>query len=343
MTRRKVQYRKTRFLQIDGIPSLASLMGLPLHTLQLQASYPAYNEFKIPKSNGGFRHIEDPRPVLKQVQRILNKYLQSVYFTIRTSAAYGFLIDVKRTKDRTIFTNALQHMGCAYMTNMDYQDFFHSITQEAVVNIFLTEPFLFSSRLSKHLAALCCYKGRLPMGAPTSPILSNFYCIQLDRKISAWCKERHITFTRFADDMSFSSKQRLDAALYPFIENLSKAYRLTINPSKTKYYGLDDQKIVTGIYVSDKLDVHPSLVADTLKEIDKLGYTLRLNRRYNPVYEERWIRHHKQKINGLIQFTKQVKGKNDPDYQSLIQAYGSATDIEEVDDPISWKLLPSTL
>jgi len=140
-----------------------------------------YRDFQIPKRNGGFRQVEDPEPALKDVLRQLNDYLQAVYHGVRSEAAHGFLLCPDNDPDpRNIRTNAQRHCNRPYLLNADFLDFFHAVSQTAVQTIFEKEPFGFPDDLSVVLARLCCRKGRLPMGSPTSPVLSNFAALPLD-------------------------------------------------------------------------------------------------------------------------------------------------------------------
>ena len=58
------------------------------------------------------------------------------------------------------------------------------------------------------IAQLTCYEGVLPQGAPTSPIISNLICQILDYKIIELCQEYHLTYTRYADDLTFSTNEK---------------------------------------------------------------------------------------------------------------------------------------
>ena len=339
MTRQKLLRRIEKFLAIKNTSHLALILDATEYGITLQSAYKSYNEFTIPKPSGGLRKIEDPATGLKDIQRKLNRYLQAVYFQRRTKAAYGFIIDVKKTSDRNIVTNAKQHLNAPYLVNMDFKDFFHCVTKPKIMQLFRKEPFYFSNQLAKILAELCCYKGRLPMGAPTSPVLTNLYCIPLDRQISQYAEAQGIRYTRYADDMSFSGSKTIGKKFRQEIGALALSYGLKIHPGKTKIFAPSDIKKVTGILVSDHLSLPPDLLDDTRHEISKLRNIIEVGNKYgarNPY----WVKHYKQKINGYLQFSKQVIGKGDPLIKILQSEYTQALNPPRVEDPISWRELP---
>ena len=88
------------------------------------------------------------------------------------------------------------------------------------------------------------------MGAPTSPALSNLICIPLDQDLMHWSEERNLVYTRYADDLSFSGHNPIEAAEVVEIAQWIQAYDLVINPNKVKFYGPEyTQKEVTGLIV----------------------------------------------------------------------------------------------
>ena len=95
-----------------------------------------------------------------------------------------------------------------YLLNVDLLDFFHAVKRDRIYDIFRSKPFNFKRNLPDILADLTTYQARLPMGTPTSPVLSNFACRELDRGLLLFSENMLWTYTRYADDMSFSSPNR---------------------------------------------------------------------------------------------------------------------------------------
>lgn len=160
------------------------MLKTELHLLQLLAIAPNYHTFHIRKRNGKSRLIEDPEPHLKQVQKHLNHYLQSVYYFQKSLAAYGFQIVVKSQNDcRNIVSNAQRHRYDSFMLKADFQDFFHQISDDDVGGFFQHLLPDANESCTELLTQLCCFNGRLPMGSPTSPVLSNMFTIRFDNDI----------------------------------------------------------------------------------------------------------------------------------------------------------------
>ncbi|MBK8110500.1 MAG: RNA-directed DNA polymerase [Saprospiraceae bacterium] len=103
----------------------------------------------------------------------------------------------------------------------------------------------------KSLSEITTYKGRLPMGSPTSPVISNFAMLNTDFELLNWCMAEKIEYTRYADDLSFSSDTPFSNETFIRIKDVLHHYGFEINPSKVKFYNKSDQKIVTGIVVGD--------------------------------------------------------------------------------------------
>jgi len=341
MTRRKIRNRIQQFLAIRSMTDLAVVLQTPVHILQLQSQFTPYSEFIVSKQNGGNRHIEEPNEVLKKIQKKLNTYLQAIYFKYRTKAAYGFMIDVKGEYDRTIVSNARQHLSSQYLINMDFTNFFHAITEEMVKRMFYSYPFQFVNELSDLLADLCCYKGRLPMGAPSSPVLTNLYCIDFDLRVTDYMNQFDIRYTRFVDDMTFSGDAPIKDIVEPYINQLSTEYGLSINQAKTKRYAPGQDKIVTGIIVNDHLEINPLLITETEEEIDTVRNVIKLSGT-QPENHPYWLKKHKQKIRGYVQFMSQVLGKDHQKVKEMRIKYHEALHQPKWLGPQSWSELPST-
>ena len=241
-TIRKLKSRARAFIACRGKIELGRLLRADSVRLAVMAEDPKYKTFRIPKKKRGtFRLVEDPEPKLKAVQRRLNDYLQAVYFFHRTEAAYGFLIRVDGDPfPRNIKTNAERHLGAKWLMNVDMRDFFHFIDRQRIMELFRAPLLDFPKNLARTLAGLTCCKDRLPMGAPTSPILSNLVSIPLDGDLQAFAESRGWVYTRYADDMTFSSKET--PIRYEDIAAVNQwvtAYELELNPNKSVIYGPD--------------------------------------------------------------------------------------------------------
>ena len=233
---RDMLHKNKAFCSLVNTSELASLLDLDKRKLLLTARKPKYQVYKIPKRSGGQREIENPDKHLKNIQNRLNQYLQSVYFFEKSPAAYGFVMNEKgATSDRRdVLWNARKHLAKDYLLNVDLKDFFHYITQTDVRRIFLSKPFRFNPKLCTTIGQLTTYKGRLPMGTPTSPVLSNFACLDLDNELLKLARYYNWVFTRYADDMTFSSRFPIDKLHIEAITKAIESAGFEVNPKKVK-------------------------------------------------------------------------------------------------------------
>ena len=148
---------------------------------------------------GKVREITAPSRALKCRQRwILYHILQKLEVSRH---AHGFV------KNRSIKTNAALHMAHDYALCMDIEDFFPSIQEEAVRQVFVRAGY--SRRAAAALADICCCRGALPQGAPTSPGLANLVFSREDEALALLAEEKGATYSRYADDLTFSSNAPL--------------------------------------------------------------------------------------------------------------------------------------
>ena len=305
----KITYLSNAFCSARTFDDLCYLLKTEPLKLLAMGENPSYHCYEIRKSGGGYRTIEDPESKLKFVLKRLQKYLQCVYYFLRTEAAYGFLIcSDKEMIPRNIFSNARKHIGAQYLVKTDLKDFFHQINKDDIKRIFSKAPFNWDSDASGFLSKITTYNGRLPMGSPTSPILSNFQTIKLDHSLSRFASGKELIFTRFADDLSFSSKGKISINLLRNIKENIGAQGFKLNKEKTRLLGPDDEKIITGLAIGGK-DVYLSAgFIRTLREEFK-RYLSVVEGAYSFGKERsKWIKKYKRKIEGMIEFAITVDG-----------------------------------
>ena len=340
-TRQRHQQRKRAICSIKSIRSLCGLLNIDQRRLFLLARKPPYNSFTIPKKEGGERLIETPTPELKRVLRTLNSFLQSVYFFEKSSAAYGFITGVANDDDRrNVVTNARKHLGKKYLLNIDLKDFFHTIKREQVVFIFAEAPFQLRGELPDLLADLTTFHGRLPLGAPTSPTLSNFACRALDAELIAFAKDMLWTFTRYADDMSFSSNQAFPAEKLNSVRSIIEKSGFAVNERKVQLFGPDDEKIVTGLLVGEQVTLAPDYLPKLKAEIEQLQDIMRAQNEQGQL-ETKWVENLKKQVQGRLNFAGFVLRRNSPAYVELRDAYQQAIHPpQEEFGAINWRAFP---
>jgi len=332
------QMRRQRdmFLRMRSIKDLSSLVGEAEHKLHLMALHPPYHVFSIPKKDGRLRWIEAPHSPLKLVQRRLNDYFQSIYYYLRTPAAYGFLALPRRDPDpRTILTHAEKHLGQSYLFNADFEDFFHQVKYDRLYRMFLESPFSYKEPLAEILSGLVCHQERLPMGAPTSPILSNFATLSLDQKMLSMAGWSDWIYTRFADALSFSSAQKITNSEKEKIISIAKEEGFSFNLKKYKEYGPDDKKMVTGLQLEEGYVTVPEGFLQRLKsEITKLKHVWEVQ--YRAGQDSPWVDKYRQQVEGKMNFVRYVLGENHPDTQQVVHRFEDALSLPDEFEPISW-------
>jgi retron-type reverse transcriptase len=254
------------------VKALAAAIGVPVAELRFLAYERAltrvshYQRFLIPKKSGGSRQISAPMPRLKRAQYwILDNILAKVPVH---AAAHGFV------PDRSILTNAAPHAGREVVVNLDLKDFFPTLSWRRVRGKF--QGLGYSGAVATVLALICTEpdideveldgqrlfvrKGprRLPQGAPTSPALTNLVCLRLDKRLSGLAAKLGFTYTRYADDMTFSaSGEAAEKAgtLLKAVEAIVTAEGFTVHPSKTRIMRSHRRQEVTGLTVNDRVGV----------------------------------------------------------------------------------------
>ncbi len=324
--KRHARQRQATFCACRTVEQLESLLRLPRHKLMLHAQNPVYYKFKVPKKDGSFREIEAPDPELKRVQRKLNEYLQIIYSRLKPKISFGFIQGVRQEKDpRSIVTNAQQHCGSSYLLNVDVEDFFHQVCQAEVIRIFMHPPFSFNKRMARTLASICTLDGRLPMGAPTSPVLSNFACRPLDQALFEWADENEMNITRFVDDISLSAKKRpIHLGHFSRLNEICDKYSFFLNPDKTKYYGPSDIKLVTGLVVSDRVSIPDEYFSDLETDLERLKSVAEVDIITGRLPGYDMVKKYKQEVMGKINFISIVHGRQNDVYHNYLDKFDMA-------------------
>lgn len=341
-TREQHLQNKTVFCSANSINELARLLRTDQRKLQLLATQPSYKAFAIPKKGGGERQIEAPAEDLKKTLSLLNRYLQSVYLFEKSAAAYGFVVGVKNDDDRrNVLTNARKHLGRPYLLNVDLEDFFHTISRERIVEVFQGPPFHFRRDLPDLLAGLTTYHQRLPMGAPTSPVLSNLACRGLDEQLQFYAQNMLWIYTRYADDMSFSSKQPIDEEKIVSICGIIEQAGFKINPRKLQRFGPEDPKVVTGLLVgATDIALAPDYLELLAQEINRLEEAMKVQNEQGHL-TTRWLEQFKLQVRGRLNFAQFVLKKNDPAVSTLKDAfYRAINPPPEEFGAVSWRGFP---
>jgi S1-C subfamily serine protease len=327
------------------------VLGLPYGKVkEIIYPHPRYRAFIIAKRNGTPRVIHEPRRELKTLQLKVLEFLEARSGSPKP-CVHGFI------RNRSIVTNARKHIErrAYHLLNIDLESFFPSISFYRVRGVLLKKPFEFSHSVATVIAHICTFNNALPQGAPTSPFISNLVCRSLDRDLMALSKRHRATYTRYADDMTFSFSNRsmnsLPANVLKFdggvLElggelqaTIEKQHTFKINPSKSRLSTRRHRLEVTGLTVNEFPNVKRVFIdriRGALNAWRKYGYAAaqaeweaRVTTGAAGAYEKRpWKRQIRTRktpklqnvLWGKLLYLRMVRGKDDVIYTRLAERY----------------------
>lgn len=273
----------------------------------------AYKVYTIAKKSGGLRTIAQPARETKVLQRWLMYKVFEKLPVHPCSTAYKTNSSIK--------DNARVHCGNSYISKFDFKDFFSSIMFDDLRR-FLTEAL--EGKLSEadisDISRVSCikYKGTtklcLSVGAPSSPVLSNVIMYSFDTRVYDWCTERGVAYSRYADDLTFSTNVKgLAADLQPMLINLLRDLpypNLRLNDKKTVHVSKKFQRRITGIVINNEGAI--SLGRERKREISVMIH------KYS---SQQLVRDDVFRLQGLLGFANDVE----PSFiVSMSKKYGSA-------------------
>lgn len=308
------------FCEIKKQKQLAALLGSEKILLENILQNPDYHTFMIPKTNGGQRIIDTPGAALKGIQRKLQDYLQAVYYQIRPRCVHGAITSAAdETKPRNLLTNAKAHLGKKFFLNVDLKNFYHSISQKKVLEMFGEAFFHFPPKVAALLTKLVCYQNRLPMGTSTSGIVANLCLLELDTRLQKLADENNWTYTRFIDDLTFSSKNAFTTEQTNEIRATIGIESLIINEEKWSETTIDEQPEITGLVVlGGRIDIKPNYIKQLGADITLYRKLLRSEHLHkSALFSAPVLRHFKLHLQGQLSFMRYIRGKMDVAYVRL--------------------------
>lgn len=287
-----------------------------------------YSQFEISKRSGKVRTITAPDRRLKIIQQKLAPLLERLY-RVR-NPVHGFV------RERSVKTNAEAHGRRRFVVNLDLKDFFPTITEKRVVG--LLRSLGVDKRVAEIIARLCCHMSQLPQGAPTSPVLSNMICYRLDTDLLLLAKASRAIYTRYADDITFSSYQppaplfetvvptagRFSPDLLaPELRAAITGNGFVVHPEKAHYADRNSRRIVTGVKINAGLNVdrrYVRRVRAMLHSIENLGLT-DAQAKHSSGGGKGGLAGH---LRGKIAYVAHLKGQTDPVVRSLAHRYNKS-------------------
>lgn len=260
------------FTSISSRNELADYLGIPrkklTHILYVIKVDNLYKSFEIPKKNGGMRQINAPSNTLKNIQMKLAETLWEHQKDIWQKKKIRPNISHAFEENKNIITNARIHKNKRFVLNIDLENYFDSFHFGRVRGFFAgNKNFKVPIEVATVIAQISCYNGCLPQGAPSSPIITNLISQILDKRLLKKAKEYRLDYTRYADDLTFSTNKKDFLENYQaFIQDLSNEIEnagFKINNKKTRLQFRDSKQVVTGLTVNQKLNVDKRFYKDT--------------------------------------------------------------------------------
>jgi RNA-directed DNA polymerase len=263
--------RLEQLKKAQSIRELAELLGFKpksvSYILYIMPEDSKYIEFEIPKKNGKTRKIKSPNEKLKVLQRRLADLLNDCFDLINKESkekplSHGF------RKKLSIATNAKNHKNKRYVFNVDLQDFFPSMNFGRVRGFFIkNNHFKLDPKVATVIAQIACHNNELPQGSPCSPIISNLIGHLLDIRMANLAKMTKCTYSRYADDLTFSTNKKdfpefiaVDerdnnwVAGKKLVSEIQKV-NFAINPEKTSMQFKTSRQTTTGLVVNEKVNI----------------------------------------------------------------------------------------
>ncbi|MCH7375919.1 retron Ec67 family RNA-directed DNA polymerase/endonuclease [Aeromonas sp. MR19] len=295
-------------------PDLAHVLGVKpsvlTYCLYVLKTENQYTQFKIPKKTGGERVINAPTGKLKTIQSLLSNLLldcldeinhkafpksQLAKETVKNAEVLKIKCSTALVKQpalshgferkRSIITNAMMHLGKKQVFNIDLEDFFGSFNFGRVRGFFIkNRNFELHPEIATVIAKIACHNDELPQGSPCSPVITNLITHALDIKLARMASKNSCIYTRYADDMTFSSRESTLSKNIAYEDDnifvVSKKLRaeitrsgFTINDKKTRNQYKDSRQEVTGLVVNKKPNTKNEYWRTARSQCDRLFKT----------------------------------------------------------------------
>jgi len=365
---------REKFTEINSIEGLLSLIKLVNKMLYDETAKPVklksltyysnpklrgevYEEFKVPKKSGGYRLIHSPATGLKSIQRAIAHILQALFDPHPN--ATGFV------PGKSVVDNAKAHTRMNFVFNTDLKDFFPSVDKPRFWKRLHYPPFNLNKEtdrleLANRISAICFTeleverkidgqwekqtKDVLPQGAPTSPVITNIICYRLDEKLTDLAERYGCTYTRYADDITFSSDHNIYVKGGDFrteLRNLIEQENFNIKEKKTRLHTKTERQEVTGLTVNEKVNVNRRYIKQLRHWIyfwetygqEKAAELIMNNYKADKGHVKKGEPDIENMISGKLLYLKMVKGDQSRAYKKLQHRFDVLTGKSNDFDP----------
>jgi len=288
-----------------------------------------YKVYHIPKRNGDARKIEHPSREIKALQRWISKVVVSKFPVHFAATAYQ--------KGSGIRENAERHRTSKYTNRYDFKNFFPSFSQERVESFFAKQGkelgMAFDQDDLRFIGDIVCRHGKLTIGAPSSPALTNAMMFDFDKSLFEWCQGKELIYTRYADDLFISANEpnklnNIESKIAQSKRNVSHL-SLRLNRQKTTYLSKKNVRRITGVVITTdhklsigrerKREIKALIhrwISGTLRrdEVDYMRGLVAFARDIEPQFEKNLRKKYGDKAIAEILLSADLENKPDPEY-----------------------------
>lgn len=326
-----VDYRRPELKEeLKNLSNLLKHLGVSPKELRFISAkrYSQYHLVSTIKRSGGTRVLSVPNDRLKFIQRQIYDLLQPLYSP--RWCVQGFI------KGRSALENARKHVGRTHLVKIDFSNYFDQIKSPRIKGVL--SYFDLEQDVVDAILVFCTLGGRLPQGAPTSPLLANMVTFRFDQVMLEYSKANRLRYTRYADDIALSSFSRPRLLKSSVVGDYSRLRRddfddgfleifdlegFEVNEDKLFYCGRKSRRSVTGYTVNEFANVpreHIRNVQAILHDIESRGYAL-AQRRFSE--QSKSIKSLRNSLKGRIGWISATKGISDPVYRRLALRFNS--------------------
>jgi len=194
-----------------------------------------------------------PSKELKRYQQFLNFFIFD-FMEVNENVVFSY------RKGVSTYDALYPHKDSKYILSTDIKSFFLHIDKEDIKSLILRNKknyLIKEEDIEKHLdrlVNLVSYNDILPIGAPTSPKISNAYLFEFDNRLEEYCQNSEIIYTRYSDDFIFSSdtKDKFSTLLDTIKKLLisSNLEKFELNESKTKLQKKGSKVMLLGLVIT---------------------------------------------------------------------------------------------
>lgn len=307
-----------------------------------------YKHRPFQKRNGAYRSLAIPHATLKKIQGKIAEQLATLYRP--SSRAFAYI------QGRDIRGNAATHLRHRLIFTIDLVNFFDQINFGRVRGRLMAKPYSLSDAVATTIARLTVLDDKLPFGAPSSPIISNMICSALDAELAALGRETGSFYTRYADDIVFSTQKGRfayqvvtlgEADGVPQVvpgaelEAIIQRHGFQINAAKTRLKTRQDSQVICGVQVNEKLNVRRALrreIRALLHAWRKFG-SEKVQKMWVEQYGNPAERHFEASLRGKIEFMRHIRGENDEVTFAAVEQFNLLASGPPIkyEKPVDWR------